>query len=254
MEKTIQSILTACSLDCKPEHAPAQFRRRVEKAAELVRAGKVFDGFVASSDGKKLYRTWQNGIPKQWRCECPDFMGRGGYDTQQVQGGYGRQCKHTLAQLIAYFEGVTPRAYDPRKSVDRCDWLQGMSEKDADRMFDPAYQAALLEDGEAVLKYYLDEIMTKHGKRVLERLADVLRVENYEVMLDDGRVTQDRAEKLRQMLRTASADAIFRAFEIPEIDGEAYADFWPTLYAAVQGGQMTTLKRELLMNEIDMPF
>ena len=253
MEKTIQNILSACSLDGKPEHAPAQFRRRVEKAAELVRAGKVFDGYVMASDGKKLYRTWQTDIPKQWRCECADFMGRGGYDTQLVYGGYGRQCKHTLAQIIAYYEGVTPRYYDPRKSVDLCDWLQGMTEQDADRIDDPKYQAALLEGGEAVLKYYLDEIMLHHGKRVLERLAAVLRVENYDITGDDGRVTHDRVEKLRQMLRTASADAIFRAFEISEIDGEAYADFWPTLYAAVQGGQMATLKREL-MNEIDMPF
>ena len=253
MEKTLNAILSACSLDGKPEHAPAQFRRRVEKAAELVRAGKVFDGYVMASDGKKLYRTWQTDIPKQWRCECADFMGRGGYDTQLVYGGYGRPCKHTLAQLIAYFEGVTPRAYDPRKSVDRCDWLQSMSEQDADRINDPKYQAALLEGGEAVLTYYLDEIMLRHGKRVLARLAAVLRVENYDVTLDDGRVTHDRAEKLRQMLRTASADTIFRAFEISEIDGEAYADFWPTLYAAVQNKQITTLKRELT-NEIDMPF
>ena len=252
MEKTIQSILSACSLDCRPEHAPAQFRRRVEKAAELVKAGKVFDGYVQSSDGSKTYQTPRHNLTT-WTCECPDFTGRGGFDTHTVQGGYGRQCKHTLAQMITYFEGVTPRPYDPRKSVDRCDWLQGMSEQDADRMCDPKYQAALLEGGDAVLKYYLDEIMLHHGKRVLERLAAVLRVENYEVMLDDGRVTHDRAEKLRQMLRTASADAIFRAFEIAEIDGEAYADFWPTLYAAVQGGQMAVLKREL-MSEIDMPF
>lgn len=253
MEKTLQSILAACSLDGRPEHAPAQFRWRVEKAAELVKAGKVFDGFVAASDGKKLYRTWQNGIPKQWRCECADFMGRGGYDTQLVFGGYGRQCKHTLAQMIAYFEGVTPRPYDPRKPVDRCDWLQGMTEQDADRMCDPKYQAALIEGGDAVLKYYLNEIMAKHGKRILARLADVLRVDSYTITDDDGHVTHDRAEQLRQMLRTASADAIFRAFEIAEIDGEAYGDFWPTLYAATQNEQMTTLKRELT-NEIDMPF
>lgn len=253
MEKTIQNILSACSLDCRPEHAPAQFRRRVEKAAELVKAGKVFDGYVMASDGKKLYRTWQTDMPKQWHCECPDFMGRGGYDTQQVFGGYGRQCKHTLAQIIAYYEGVTPRPCDPRKSVDRCDWLQGMSEQDADRMYDPKYQAALIEGGEAVLKYYLDEIMLHHGKRVLARLADVLRVDSYTITDDDGHVTHDRAEKLRQMLRTASADAIFRAFKIAEIDGEAYADFWPTLYAAAQSEQMSVLKREL-MNEIDMPF
>ena len=156
MEKTIQSILSACSLDSRPEHAPAQFRRRVEKAAEIIKAGNVFDGCVRSQSGDQLYKTPRRNLTT-WTCTCADFTGRGGYDTQLVFGGYGRQCKHTLAQMITYFEGVTPRPYDPRKSVDICDWLQGMTEQDADRICDPKYQAALLEGGDAVLKYYLDE-------------------------------------------------------------------------------------------------
>lgn len=245
MEKTIQNILSACSLDSRPEHAPAQFRRRVEKAAELVKAGKVFDGFVAASDGKKLYRTWQNGIPKQWHCECPDFMGRGGFDTQTVQGGYGHQCKHTLAQIIAYYEGVTPRPYDPRKPVDRCDWLQGMSEQDADRIYDPKYQAALLEGGEAVLMYFVSEILDAHGRRILDYAADVLHIGDAEV-LHNGYIINRRKEMLEQAIRDASADAVCRLFEIREIDGETYADFWPTLYAEAHNGQLNALKSRLI--------
>lgn len=254
MEKTIQSILSACSLDCKPEHAPAQFRRRVEKAAELVRAGKVFDGYVESSDGSKTYRTWQDGIPKQWHCDCPDFAGRGGYDTHLVFGGYGKQCKHTLAQLIAYFEQMPLRPFEPRKPryVDQCDYLQSMTEEDADRICDPKYQQALLQGGDAVLMYFVDEILLRHGKRVLAHAEDVLHVGCYDVEVD-GRITTDRAEMLRYMLRTASADAICRCFEIKEIDGETYADFWPCLYAAAHNGKLSDLKHELI-DEIDMPF
>ena len=141
MEKTLHAILSACSLDGKPEHAPAQFQRRLEKAAELVRAKKVFRGFVVSSKSNKAYRTWQIGFPKQWRCECVDFQFRGGFDTAQVCGGYGRQCKHTLAQMIAEFEQINlpffPTA-SPRLS-DMCDFWQSLSEEDAIMLHDPAY-------------------------------------------------------------------------------------------------------------------
>lgn len=153
MEKTLNAILSACSLDGKPEHAPAQFKHRLEKAAELVRAKKVYRGFVCSQKSNKAYRTWQIGFAKQWRCECADFQFRGGFDTAQICGGYGRQCKHTLAQMIAEFEGISLRPFTPAFQradlTDMCDFWQSLSEEDAEMLHNPEY-IATLTNGDAI--------------------------------------------------------------------------------------------------------
>ena len=81
-------------------------------------------------------------MPLEWRCECVDFQFRGGFDTAQVFGGYGRQCKHTLAQMIADFENIYlpffPHAHSPR-FTDMQDFWQSLSEEDAIKLHDPAY-------------------------------------------------------------------------------------------------------------------
>jgi hypothetical protein len=238
MEKTINAILSACSLDGKPEHAPAQFKRRVEKAAGLVKTGKVFRGYVLSQEGDdKAYYVKCEGVPKVWSCTCPDFRGRGGYDTQIVFGGYGRQCKHTLAQIIAYFEGLNLRPYAPSRHTDQCDFWQGMSEEDADRICNPKYQAAMLEGGNALLMYFVDEVLARHGKQILRHADDLLKIGDC-----NGRET----EILAREISSSGAMTIYRIFEIPEIDGESYSDFWPQLYEAANNGQLAALKSKLI--------
>ena len=233
MEKTIQGILTACSLDCKPEHAPAQFKRRVEKAVEIVKARKVFDGYVESSDGSKTYKTWQEGIPKQWHCECPDFVGRGGYDTQLVFGGYGKQCKHTLAQLICYFEQIQVRPYTPPKPLDR----------QTRRQQDPNYYKAV-KNGE-VFEYLFDEILTDFAQTLYENAQNILKIGDCERFVN-GFVIDYTQKITTQEIELCNKHTFCRIFEIPELNGEDYGDFWQPFYEAALNGQLVALKSKLI--------
>ena len=232
MEKSINNILSACSLDGRPEHAPAQFKRRVEKAAEIIKAGSVFDGCVRSQSGDQLYKTPRRNLTT-WTCTCADFTGRGGYDTQLVMGGYGRQCKHTLAQLICYFEQIQVRPYTPPKPLDR----------QTRRQQDPNYYKAI-KNGE-VFEYLFDEILTDFAQTLYENAQNVLKIGDCE-MLVNGFVVDRTKEITIQEIELCNKHTFCRIFEIPELNGEDYGDFWQPFYEAALNGQLATLKNKLI--------
>lgn len=91
----------------------SQLVDRLIKAVQLIVKGNVYsDGRVKSQSSEDVYQTSFEGMPKSWGCTCQDFDNGlqrqaglskwGGVDTD-----YGLMCKHTLAQLIAGFAGIT---------------------------------------------------------------------------------------------------------------------------------------------------
>lgn len=241
MENIVNNILGHCSLDGQPEHTPAQFRRRVEKAVELIHAGKVYaghreepslsfaSGFVGSQRNNRVHSVTFRGRPPEWKCTCQDFRIRGGFDTQLVAGGYGRQCKHTLAQMIAQCASVNLPTYHG------VDFWQAMTEQDAERVCDPNYQQALLVGGDAVLLYFVEDVLTRYGAQIMHRAADLLNIGDCQ-----GR------DVMTEAIRSANASTVFRMFEIVEIDGETYADFWHPLHEGVNNGQLPTIKSRII--------
>jgi len=155
MHGTIRSICRVCSLDGNGHGIPTRLINRIIKAVQLIAKGKVDlqHGHVYSQNGNpKPYYVSFSGLPKVWSCTCPDFK-QGGVNAP----GYGRVCKHTLAYMIAQFLGEDFTRYAPHNPqyANINDFLQGMDDRHARRLHDPAYLKALEQGGDAVMLYAL---------------------------------------------------------------------------------------------------
>ena len=227
-------IACACSQDGNGKGIDLKLIDRLIKACQLIAKGRVFDGFVLSQNGEgKAYRTERKTLTS-WTCECEDFQGN--FTTVP----YGKVCKHTLAQLIAYLAGLDLKPYNPRKPQfeSTADFLQGMDDRQAHRLNDPAYQKALLEGGESLFWYFYQEILGEYAPKLYDNALGILKIGDC-----NGRENEILREEIKSW--TCSVYQFERIFETPELNGEEYGEFWGYFYEHSRNGNLARLKVEL---------
>lgn len=235
----VHGMACAASADGNGRGIPLPFVDRLIRAARLITDGRVnFPAMqVRSQAGDETYQVQHDGLPRTWTCSCRDFAS-GGFDTL----AYGPVCKHILAILLMQFLAAqTSTARDVRYD-DQGDFLQSMDDAQAKRLRDPRYVQALLDGGDAVFWYALGEVLNAHTPQLYRNAQGVLFIG------DLGREENRRKEITIQAIRswTCNEFAVERLFEIPELDGEQYQQFWLDFYMHTRDGAFSRLKAELI--------
>lgn len=109
------------------------------------------------------------------------------------------------------------------------EFQQEMSDIDAERLHDPAYQQALLQGGNAIVMYYYQDVLEKYAKRLYLHADTIMK-------------TNDLPDEIR----SCNPREFLRIFDISELNNGDYAEFWPLLSEAANNGLIGQLKRSLI--------
>lgn len=107
----------------RPQDCPPVYRTRIDAGIKIFQARQGLFDEATRGRGGAVYRTREtrekSGLVG-WECSCHDYQYGTALPARLDWGGYsglGKMCKHTIAHLIAKFEGVELPPAPPAQPV-----------------------------------------------------------------------------------------------------------------------------------------